>query len=231
MRSLFSSFLFALLLSCPGDHRRSWVPVEMALDSVQLESFSFRWLISIKDDSIDTAASFIDIDPNLVSFRWTLADDDAQGRTLEKLESSHLTTKDAEEYFSDGDFWNELLMNSSSSSPLPSPLISTESLVPGSTKLLLSLSRRHEFPTTPAMDKLSSPERRWRYFLTEVSKYLCFAVPLYKQVKELGKKLTRSQTERCRPRRAAVVAIDDEEHEKSINEAVLHCKKSRTGGA
>lgn len=234
----------------------------MAMDSVQIESYSFRWLISMKDDSIATAASFIDIDPRSMSLGWTGGDSsspelDASDETFDfgtAKSSSHspahpgVDKKEEEEEEGDAAAvlgavgrrrpFDEVMLWSPES-------VLSRSVSLDSTRVLLSTSRRYDL-LSPSLNSTSSSASRPAFTNSMpaarvkvskfLKKYLCFLMPLYKKVKKLNKerdlKLTGSDgiMEYHRRRRAGrptptVVAVD-EGPEKSINEAVLHCKRS-----
>lgn len=233
----------------------------MDMDSIQIESYSFRWLISMKDDSIATAASFIDIDPRLMSLRWTGEDAspsvfDASHETFDfgtAKVSSHSPEADKnEEEEGDGDGDDVISDTLDHRRPFDQVMLwSPESVLSrsvslDSTRVLLSTSTRYDL-LSPSLNSTSSSVRHQVFTnstpVTRVKvskflkKYLCFLMPLYKKVKNLKKerdlKTTKSdgimEYHRRRPSNRPTLAVDaavDEGPEKSINEAVLHCKRS-----
>ncbi|XP_039143927.1 probable membrane-associated kinase regulator 6 [Dioscorea cayenensis subsp. rotundata] len=189
-------------------------------------------------DNLETG-SFIDMDPKLISMRWTY--DSLHDFDFSLPSCQPPVISPADQIFSDG----RLL-------PLQHPPASSSdhsvlnrSLSLDSCKSLLSQSNRHGMQlgvvhATPTRLSSSPPSNiNHKYSKSPkkfICKYFCFLVPLYKKMKcfrlMAPARSARIYTDSVEtsPRTSNVYATMLDMRSESIHDAVLYCKNSNIGG-
>ncbi|XP_058103585.1 probable membrane-associated kinase regulator 6 [Magnolia sinica] len=216
--------------------------METLQQHLAIESFSYSWLINLKPsfdalddtfvlplDNYDDECSFIEMDPKMAHLKS--ATDQTQDFNFDFVAAQPLTLVHADQIFADGLLMPLHLLSTSRIqrptsdlfSPILDPMDSPVSSV--------------ESPSLLPSSKLepASLRRRRRLSRGILWKCLGFLRPLYRKVRwrRLGHGMTGSRTScteslQTTPRTSTASSTSGWCHsdERSINEAVLHCKRS-----